>query len=291
MLKSQRSVLIAAAIATVATVALFKIGTGLPYLRLPFLAAVALFGANFLICTGAYYSESEAKKLGTNRSNDPRSYKRDAVYARASVAAIAIFLVPVLVLLVTMLLNQRDIVRVPFWVQLLITIGGFFFTRLISVVYEVGYTGTIRPIERAPQPPLVPPVESEKSIEKEALRIARIVLKHYTDLDLDDPKYDLDARMRSMANEEVYCKMLGALAFSLEKQFPGRKRVLDVPMFVIHTPQMRCYDKLRGKYGALVGDAYWIAIAKGMLDELPTMWDHMLFFSDIIRYHRRKRPF
>lgn len=290
MLKTQTGVLILGGIVTIATIALFMVVTDLPYLRLPFVAAVVLFGANFLACMGEFYSESEAKKMGENRTSSPRRYKEDATYARASVVAVVILIIPILALLVTMWLNQCGIAKVPFWVQLLITIGGFFFTRLISVVYESGYTGAISPRERAPQPPLVPPVKERKTVDTAALAIVTATLNERKGLIHKGQYPDLNTPMRSLADEADYCHILEILELWIEKEHPGRSRVLDIPMFVINTPQMRCYDRLRTKYTTLHGDAYWKAIAKGLLDELPTLWDHLLLFTDMIEYNSQDSP-
>lgn len=290
MLKTQTGVLILGGIVTIATIALFMVATGLPYLRLPFLAAVALFGVNFLIGVGAYYPESEAKRLGENRSTTPRRYKEDSAYALASVAAIGILIVPILVLLVTMWLNQCGMMKVPFWVQLLITIGGFFFTRLITVAYECGYTGAINPKERAKQPPLVAPVKERKAVDTATLAIVTATLNERRGLNHKGQYPDLNTPMRSLADEADYCHILEILELWIEKEHPGKSRVLDIPMFVINTPQMRCYDRLRTKHITLHGDAYWKAIAKGLLDELPTLWDHLLLFTDMIEYNSQGSP-
>lgn len=130
-------------IAILVEVVVFKCFLGLPYLRFPFLIALAAYLMNFYLRTSDFYSERAAKRLEKRCPGSIRRYKSNLLYFVESILAVVILLIPVTALLITMRLNQLEIYDVSFWMQCIIAALGLPFISLISAVFKIGPTYTI----------------------------------------------------------------------------------------------------------------------------------------------------
>ena len=112
--------------------------------------AAALYAVSFSIWMAVqdYFSKSQANTLAKSSERHTAhkktiKYKSDVSYAVLSLVVILLSLVPVTLILVSMLLNQREIYHISFIYQCLIFLVGYVITFITPYLYEIGKTHSI----------------------------------------------------------------------------------------------------------------------------------------------------
>ena len=140
----KKSLIIITIIAVVATIVLFKIFAGLPYLRLPFIGVLFLYGFNFLVAIIDYYPMCEIVEEEELAQGEERKFKNDGTFVAEFILVMIILLAATTAVLVTMLFRQTEMHDVSFWEQLGVVIGGYVAILFSRLIFSIGETQTVR---------------------------------------------------------------------------------------------------------------------------------------------------
>ena len=140
----KKSLIIITIIAVVATIVLFKIFAGLPYLRLPFIGVLFFYGFNFLIAIIDYYPMCEIVEEEQLAQGEERKFKNDGTFIIEFILVMIILLVATTAVLVTMLFRQTEMHDVSFWEQLGVVFGGYVAILFSRLIFSIGETQTVR---------------------------------------------------------------------------------------------------------------------------------------------------
>lgn len=150
MLKTKSQVIFAALIIYVVYIAGFHYYFEPIDYDIFFYCAAALYAVSFSIWMAVqdYFSKSQANTLAKSSERHTAhkktiKYKSDVSYAVLSLVVILLSLVPVTLILVSMLLNQREIYHISFIYQCLIFLVGYVITFITPYLYEIGKTHSI----------------------------------------------------------------------------------------------------------------------------------------------------
>lgn len=144
MTKIKNSLYITVIITVIATVAMFKIFAGLPYLRLPFIAVLLFYGFNFLVAVMDYYPMCDLVDESQLAQGEERKHKNNGTFAVEYLIAVIILLAAIVAVLLTMLFRQTEMYDVSFWEQLGVVFGGYVAILLSRLVFSIGETQTVR---------------------------------------------------------------------------------------------------------------------------------------------------
>ena len=140
----KKSLIIITIIAVVATIVLFKIFAGLPYLRLPFIGVMFFYGFNFLIAIIDYYPMCEIVEEEQLAQGEERKFKNDGTFTIEFILVMIILLAATTAVLVTMLFRQTEMHDVSFWEQLGVVFGGYVAILFSRLIFSIGETQTVR---------------------------------------------------------------------------------------------------------------------------------------------------
>ena len=140
----KKSLIIITIIAVVATIVLFKIFAGLPYLRLPFIGVLFFYGFNFLVAIIDYYPMCEIVEEEQLAQGEERKFKNDGTFIIEFILVMIILLAATTAVLVTMLFRQTEMYDVSFWEQLGVVFGGYVAILFSRLIFSIGETQTVR---------------------------------------------------------------------------------------------------------------------------------------------------
>ena len=140
----KKSLIIITIIAVVATIVLFKIFAGLPYLRLPFIGVLFFYGFNFLVAIIDYYPMCEIVEEEQLAQGEERKFKNDGTFIIEFILVMIILLAATTAVLVTMLFRQTEMHDVSFWEQLGVVFGGYVAILFSRLIFSIGETQTVR---------------------------------------------------------------------------------------------------------------------------------------------------
>ena len=297
MLKSQSRVLIAGFVAIVLVTILFKGFLGLPYLRLPFVGAVAIFYVGFLLYTSDYLSESEATRLNRKDPGTVRRYKKDSTYLCAAWLSILILLIPTTALLVTMLLRQRELYEVPVLIQIAITFGGYIFLHLISWAFEIGPTYSIGYSETERRVNSIKRQREEQRHlrEKRIREEAEFVVKQAVLEVLGVAEAEVTPSADMVNNLGCDCYDSQEILTFYDTYLSNTYHIqnpIEPPYGTVQGERMRRYDTIRMRYYSARERGTNIPEAKNCFHEqflqiYPTIADQCEFLSGLIHYYRK----
>lgn len=140
----KKALVIITIVAVIADIVLFKIFAGLPYLRLPFIGVLFLYGFNFLVAIIDYYPMCEIVEEEELAQGEERKFKNDGTFVAEYTLVLFILLAAITAVLVTMLFRQKGVHDVSFWEQLGVVFGGYVAILFSRLIFSIGETQTVR---------------------------------------------------------------------------------------------------------------------------------------------------
>ncbi len=140
----KKALVIITIVAVIADIVLFKIFAGLPYLRLPFIGVLFLYGFNFLVAIIDYYPMCEIVEEEELAQGEERKFKNDGTFVVEYLLVLFILLAAITAVLVTMLFRQKGVHDISFWEQLGVVFGGYVAILLSRLIFSIGETQTVR---------------------------------------------------------------------------------------------------------------------------------------------------